>query len=139
MINNRETALIKGVEEEVGFEGEIEYWMLDIEPRGFRKTGFLPVLKRKSVPKYHQILNDLKSKALDVSEKKGWKPYYEFKESFVDISYTYAMTVHTSQGSTFDHTFVDMNDIQVCRNIEERTRLAYVAITRAAKTLHLLF
>jgi exodeoxyribonuclease-5 len=43
----------------------------------------------------------------------------------------YAITVHRSQGSTFNNIFVDMEDIMRNRNWLECLKLFYVAITRA--------
>ena len=50
------------------------------------------------------------------------------------------MTVHKSQGSTYDRVFVDMEDI-IKRNPKEREsyQCLYTAITRASKEIHLFY
>lgn len=78
--------------------------------------------------------------------KKQWPAYFAFKgENLLmrdmrdnhgqlkykkDLDYAYALTVHRSQGSTFDRVFVDMADINKNKNIVERNKLKYVALSR---------
>ena len=52
----------------------------------------------------------------------------------------YAMTVHTSQGSTFGHAFVDVGDIRRRErsNLLEMQQLLYVAATRPSQALVLV-
>ena len=53
-----------------------------------------------------------------------------------DHSFAYeGAIVHNSQGSTFEKTFVDIEDINACLNPSEIQRLKYVAVTRASKRL----
>ena len=64
------------------------------------------------------------------------------------IDYGYAITIHKSQGSTIDNVFFDANtlpasgpaivDKQGNRITQEAHALAYVAVSRAAKTLTVL-
>ena len=64
--------------------------------------------------------------------------YYLIIDKFADISYGYAITVHKSQGSTYNNVFVDMNNI--CKTIKDKNQLhkcIYTAITRASKKLKL--
>jgi len=42
------------------------------------------------------------------------------------------MTVHKSQGSTFENVFVDAEDILANPNREEALRCLYVAVSRAS-------
>lgn len=73
----------------------------------------------------------------DFKQKKLWKQFWKLKEAFNDVAYSYALTAHRSQGSTFEHVFVDAGDIQLNRNREERAKCLYVACSRASKSLHL--
>ena len=61
-----------------------------------------------------------------------WRGKYYFTEQFADIKYNHAITVHKSQGSTYKEAIVNIGDITLNRNIEERNRLLYTGITRAS-------
>jgi|VirMetMinimDraft_7_1064189.scaffolds.fasta_scaffold00418_3 hypothetical protein len=64
-----------------------------------------------------------------------WVEYYTFIEQFADLKYNHALTVHKSQGSTFTKTIVNVGDIRRNRTKEEKQRLLYTAVTRAAEVL----
>lgn len=68
-------------------------------------------------------------------ESKRWDLFWKLKEAFHNIAYGYALTAHRSQGSTFQHVFIDAGDILLNKNIQERTKCLYVACSRASKTL----
>lgn len=68
-------------------------------------------------------------------EAKRWDLFWKLKEAFHNIAYGYALTAHRSQGSTFQHVFIDAGDILLNKNIQERTKCLYVACSRASKTL----
>lgn len=48
-----------------------------------------------------------------------------------DLFYGYSSTVHKSQGSTYNNTGINLHDIYKNWKIEERSRLIYVAFSRA--------
>ncbi|KPQ37710.1 MAG: exodeoxyribonuclease V [Phormidesmis priestleyi Ana] len=73
----------------------------------------------------------------DYSEKKQWMAFWDYKQLFHDVSYAYSLTVHKSQGSTFQDVFVDVPNLMLNRKVIERNQLYYVAFTRAAKRLFL--
>jgi len=52
----------------------------------------------------------------------------------------YALTVHTSQGSTFQNAFIDLADIRKAEfaRPREMQQLLYVAVTRASRAVILL-
>lgn len=59
---------------------------------------------------------------------------YALKAALPDIRHAYAMTIHKSQGSTFDTVLVDWREAQRARmGGADLSRLLYVAITRASK------
>ena len=68
---------------------------------------------------------------------KDWKAYYECKEHLIDIRSAEACTVHCSQGSTYDRVFIDLNDIMSCKQTSVKTRLLYVALSRAKKEAYI--
>lgn len=64
-----------------------------------------------------------------------WAKFHQFKELFDTIKYVYCMTVHQSQGSTFDTIYVDTKDLLRNRIRKERQRLLYVAYSRPRSKL----
>jgi exodeoxyribonuclease-5 len=61
----------------------------------------------------------------------NYRDYFEVKNRYADLRQTYAMTSDKSQGSTFDHVIIDLNDMRKNKNISHLMRRMYVAITRA--------
>ena len=116
--------------------------------------------KDASFLKYKEILTHLYNRAANRVQH-GWYVYYKFKNRFLtnlkfsietiqgtkwinkDIDYGYSMTVHKTQGSTFDNVAIDLTDI-VFQNtrfghrendIDIRNKLIYVALSRARKSV----
>lgn len=63
--------------------------------------------------------------------KKDWRTYFNLKEGFVDVRDAYAITVHKSQGSTYDRVLINLNNFKKCPDKSMLARLLYVAISRA--------
>lgn len=87
-------------------------------------------------------------------KKKMWMKFYEIIRSYTLFNplmfqgrmirsqtfvYGYAITIHKSQGSTYDNVFVDMTDVNVCLDRENKRELQYVALSRAKKFAHVLW
>ncbi len=72
-----------------------------------------------------------------LADSKSWKAFWELKQYFHELNYAYSLTVHKSQGSTFQDVFVDLRNLMINRKITERNQLCYVAFTRAANRLFL--
>lgn len=91
-----------------------------------------------------------------------WKDYFSFKESCLlltniinpvtrkiefrrDLDYGFSLTAHKSQGSTFNTSFVDVNDIVFDKygnpytDAEEINRRLYVACSRSKNKLYLKY
>ena len=117
-----------------------------------------------TIAKYCQISNALVTAAKSSSIKlraQKWREYYTFRESCLlltnianhqgkiiyprDLDYGFALTAHKSQGSTFDTTLVDVNDIVYNKygipytDAEEINRRLYVACSRCKNKLYLRF
>lgn len=87
------------------------------------------VIHENSEVEFKKVSEYIKKKA-----KTGqipWVDYYNFIEQFADLKYNHAITVHKSQGSTFNEVIINVKDINFNRDVKERTRLLYTAITRA--------
>ena len=99
----------------------------------------------KDKDKVKMILDNIKLEALKMNMNNRkidaillWELYYTVKDTLTPpIDYSYAITVHRSQGSEWDFIFVDMKDIYKNTNIIERNKLFYVAFTRTMKKLFL--
>lgn len=60
---------------------------------------------------------------------------HECREFYANLRHVYAMTVHKSQGSTFETVVVDWRDLMKNQSNEMLCRLLYVAVTRPSKYL----
>lgn len=69
-----------------------------------------------------------------------WRHLYDWKGGLAHLQSIYAMTVHTSQGSTFENAFVDVRDIagRLDSNLLEAQQMFYVAATRPTTRLILV-
>jgi AAA domain/UvrD-like helicase C-terminal domain len=51
------------------------------------------------------------------------------------LQYAYALTIHQSQGATFENVFLDAHNVRACSDPITRNQLLYVGATRASKRL----
>ena len=84
----------------------------------------------KELKRIDKLLKD-KAKVADIS----WLDYYSFMEQFADMKYNHAITVHKSQGSTYKQVILNIRDIRINRDLQERDRLLYTGVTRASELL----
>ena len=63
-----------------------------------------------------------------------WKQWFWLKDQVADWKYGYAITIHKSQGSTYEEVFLDKTDVDGRRK-PLYWRLAYTAITRPSDKL----
>lgn len=71
------------------------------------------------------------------ANSKLWRRFWDLKDIFHDVRFAYALTAHRSQGSTYQNTFVDFQDVLYNRNRTEAFKCLYVACSRAQKRLYL--
>lgn len=66
-----------------------------------------------------------------------WPAFYWFAEQFAEFKYNHAISVHKSQGSTYQTAIVNVGNIMMNKkkNPEETESMLYTAVTRAAKTV----
>ena len=115
----------------------------------------ISVIHKEDVQLYYGALEQLATKAKSkmlkqIPDKNGvmknaynkaeaWKEYFNFKEGYSWVKYSYAMTTHTSQGSTVKNVFVVERDLnRLTWDDEQRNQLKYVAFTRASNKLNIL-
>ncbi|MEL6400534.1 MAG: AAA family ATPase [Cyanobacteria bacterium J06626_4] len=108
-------------------DGEWPIWLLSVqtEDEEFRTLRVL----------HESGESELKLKLDLLAREKRWMEFWDFKQHFHEVDYAYSLTIHKSQGSTFQDVFVDLPSMHANRNIIERNQLCYVAFTRAAKRL----
>ena len=68
-------------------------------------------------------------------DKFKWKAFWALRNTFHRIKYSYALTAHRAQGSTYVNTFLDSTDILSNRNRLESLQCFYVGCTRATTKL----
>ncbi len=94
-----------------------------------------------------QELKKLAEKAAKTSEEEGrdaakplWREYFKMKQSVSDLRPSYAMTAHKSQGSGYDHIFLDLRDMATIARFDKSMyyRAVYTAVTRAKNKLHIM-
>lgn len=69
------------------------------------------------------------------SQHYAWQWLKSIRDTFfTPVTSAFVLTVHKSQGSTFDHVYVE-RDLLVKEDPAERNPLLYVAATRAAKSI----
>ena len=62
---------------------------------------------------------------------KAWREFLSFEDSVICIDFNHAMTIHKSQGSTYDNILLDNKDLDRCTDTDTMFRLWYVALSRA--------
>lgn len=98
------------------------------------------VMHEEERQRYEQQVEDLAASARNsrYESRRLWAKYWAFKEGFfADIRHCYCITVHRSQGSSFDILFYDLKDALRNRNRVERQRLIYVGTSRPRHKLYI--
>lgn len=81
------------------------------------------------------ILSNIAADAKKPGEGGLWKKFWGIKKSLANFKYSYAITVHRAQGSSYENVFVDARDILRNPNKNECRRCLYVGVTRPTKKL----
>ena len=122
---------------ELSSANKIYFWdCLDLNNKPFK------VIDPDSKTRFKNILDDIaknaKSEKNYTERTKKWKFFFELKELFVDVKYTYASTIHKLQGSTYETVYIDLSEIENMKDKDMMFRLLYVAITRASTNIKVL-
>lgn len=86
---------------------------------------------------YHKFFMPVSLEAKNERVKLGqsrtgeWKILQTIDNEWIDLRANYAQTVNKSQGSTYNQVFIDLNDINACRNMNNVARMLHVGISRA--------
>ncbi|HLS53640.1 MAG TPA: AAA family ATPase [Tissierellaceae bacterium] len=96
----------------------------------------IDILHEDSEDQYIATVHAYKQMALTTKQGRYWRYMYSFMERFADVGYSYAITCHKSQGSTYENVVVCHRDFNICRDNEDRQSLWYVGVTRASKKVY---
>lgn len=115
--------------------------------KGFTNTVF--IVDHNDEDNLIEFVKVFNNKLRVAKQKKGsyWRSYYNFKNQHLllidlyydngslmckkDLFYSYGLTVHKSQGSTYTNVAINLVDLYRNKDIYERNRLIYVALSRA--------
>jgi hypothetical protein len=117
------------------------FWYYEVKIKCEGKELKIKILAEKSESAFKEEAEKMKNlavKARPMQRRNAWSKYYRLLERYADVKYNYALTVHKSQGSTFDNVIVINCDIDRIKNNKERNKLLYTAITRAKNKLFMI-
>lgn len=127
-------------------DGEVAIWCVKFGHQTFKDAH--DTFANAAVDANNKILNETGMKASQWAKQnnntelakrraKAWRDFLSFNECCICIDFAHAMTVHKSQGSTFDNIYLDLQDLNIAADINYRNylKLMYVAISRAAQTV----
>lgn len=118
---------------------QIHYWEIkDEENKEFK------VIDPYSDQRFKEVLemySAIAKKATGYEKKTAWAEFFNIKNSFSDVKYIYASTIHKLQGSTYEDVYIDLREIEDFsgfQDMEFMYRLIYVALTRASNSVKIL-
>lgn len=126
---------IRHIENADGWNATVPSWSIEMtKDDGQQVEIHIPRDERT----YNKVLARIAEEAAD--NRQRWGDHHGFKQRMAKLQAVYALTVHTSQGSTIKHCFMDVADIRrrAASNPLECQQLCYVAATRPTHTLTLI-
>lgn len=110
----------------------IPSWQITLRnDEGHEKTVHMQADERE----FQKVVERIKDEA--EQSRIRWKHLHEFQQSLARLQSVYCLTVHRSQGSTFQTAFLDLPDIRRREktNLLEAQQMLYVAVTRPSQRL----
>ena len=128
---------------ELIFDEKLRFYYWDCLATG-RPLSSFRVVDPYSMEKCNEILNDYAYFARTSNYPENlnwWDKYFKLRDSFSDVQYTFASTIHKLQGSSYKTVYIDLESLLNNRNISKDSmfRLIYVAITRARECVKILY
>lgn len=115
---------------------EYNTYLLTLEPLHAEATSvYCHTIHESSEMELRERLQEIAGRANKTGDKSYWAKFHALNDLFTVIKYCYCMTVHGSQGSTYETVLVDTNNILRNNRSNERNKLLYVAFSRASKEL----
>ena len=132
---------------ELLFDEELEIYYWECLPVGRSSLSSFKLVDPNSMTKFNDILNDILNDYAYFAKIRNypfniewWDKYFKLRDSFSDVQYTFASTIHKLQGTTYETVYIDLasllNNRQISRDF--LYRLVYVAITRGKKCMKIL-
>lgn len=112
---------------------DVEFKVYRINPGERGLSNGVLVLHEDSIADFKKVKNIMYRNAIKRSLE--WNDYHKFIERFAQVKYNHAITIHKSQGSTYQNTIVNIHDINKNFKKKEKQRLLYTAVTRASDLL----
>ena len=78
-------------------------------------------------------------KYITMSQMFGHYMSHVITSNYLEVDYGYALTVHKSQGSTYDNVYLEYSNILSNSKDFEKHKLLYTAITRGINKLHIYY
>jgi hypothetical protein len=118
-------------------------WLLEVRAFGSNKIKEIRVLDRKEEKRWQETQKefaDAAKKCQDDNERRqSWKMFFERKDQIGRLEPASALTIHKSQGSTFENVFLHWDiDGWGSAPTAQQNQLSYVGITRASQSLHVI-
>lgn len=118
-------------------------WLLQVQAFDSDKIEEVRVLDRDEERRWsemqRQFADAAKAQTNDSERKKHWRMFFERQDQIGRIEPASALTVHKSQGSTFRNVFLHWDiDGWGSAPSAQQNQLAYVGITRASESLHVI-
>lgn len=141
LYHNGEEVMIDKVEF-VKHHSGLEFWKCTVVGR--EERDFFRVIDHNSILLFNKFLQryvDLAKSVRKPFHREYWKYYFQLKNAFAEVQYIYASTIHKLQGSTYDTAYIDLASLVDSKHLSNdlKFRLAYVAITRARKSIKVLY
>jgi len=97
----------------------------------------------KKITEFIRYIRNYHNERKDYLIRELIKPFWRewnkrFIEPFAKVNYSYSLSIHKSQGSSYFNVFVDLDDVMKNKNIDETKRCIYTALTRTSNELHIL-
>lgn len=149
LFNSTEDVYILGATpEQMKFPGDSlddslwDTWLLKAAPVTNKDSVVdIRVLDKSEEKRWFFKLNEMAAEAKaarDIGSRKSkWGAFFKRKDLVGKLEPASALTIHKSQGSTFQNVFLH-RDIDDAYPLHIQNQLAYVGMTRAAKTLHVI-
>jgi hypothetical protein len=136
IINNSDEFEVIRVRQTVSEDGYNIWELKVIDFEG--KEQDLQIIDPSSETEFKATLAKLSKEAKAkqaAKQKNSWQDYWKHRNRYANVNYSYSLTSHKAQGSTFNNVFVAQKDIFRNPNLIERYRSLYVSYSRTADRL----